>query len=201
MAVYEDETLFMKMKEGNKKALSILFRRHYDYLLHYGLQITPNHIIVEESIQELFLYIYENHQALSPAKNVKSYLFTSLRRRIFKTIKKESKAFQLKETAALYTDIQFKVDDFQDQLIDDLDSKKYLVEVLNSLPWRQREAIYLKYYNGLSTKEIAEVMGVSNQTVLNTLYQTLKKIRNNKKLQKVLLSLIIHSFLSSFVPN
>lgn len=60
-----------------------------------------------------------------------------------------------------------------------------LTQALNALSWRQKEAVYLRYYNGLRTKEIAEIMGVANQTILNTLYQALKKIRKNKALKKM----------------
>ncbi|MEM8523267.1 MAG: sigma-70 family RNA polymerase sigma factor [Bacteroidota bacterium] len=62
--------------------------------------------------------------------------------------------------------------------------KHHLLEqVLNELPTRQREVIYLKYYNNLSSKEIAEVMEISQQGVLNTLYKAFKKLRSNIKLQ------------------
>jgi RNA polymerase sigma factor (sigma-70 family) len=50
---------------------------------------------------------------------------------------------------------------------------------LNSLGERQKEIVYLRYYSGLNSKEIAEMLGVSNQTVRNTLCTALVKIRKD----------------------
>jgi RNA polymerase sigma-70 factor (ECF subfamily) len=47
------------------------------------------------------------------------------------------------------------------------------------LPDRQREALLLSRYEGLSHAEIAEIMGVSPRTVNNHLVSALKSIRNN----------------------
>jgi RNA polymerase sigma factor (sigma-70 family) len=68
--------------------------------------------------------------------------------------------------------------------------RQSLAKALNSLPWQQREAIYLRYYNNLSTREIAEIMGIANQTVLNTLYLALKKIKNSFTLPELVITFL-----------
>jgi RNA polymerase sigma-70 factor (ECF subfamily) len=83
-----DTSLFVAVKKGDKDALSILFLRHYDHLFHYGIRINSNKELVEECIQELFLYIFESHDRLGVIKNEKAYLFSSLRRRVLEKIKK-----------------------------------------------------------------------------------------------------------------
>jgi len=50
---------------------------------------------------------------------------------------------------------------------------------VNKLGARQKEIIYMKYFSGLNNKEIAEVLGVSYQTVRNTLCNALKNIRKD----------------------
>ena len=52
-------------------------------------------------------------------------------------------------------------------------------EILNKLSIREREAIYLKYYSELKVSEIAEVMGISYQSVLNTLQKAFTKLRKD----------------------
>ena len=54
-----------------------------------------------------------------------------------------------------------------------------LTKLLNALSLREKEVVYLKYYSGLKTTEIAEVMEISYQSVLNTLQKAFVKLRKN----------------------
>ncbi len=63
---------------------------------------------------------------------------------------------------------------------------------LNELPRRQREIIYLKYYQNLDREEIAEVMGISHQSVSNLLQKALLALR---RVIPVDLALILVGFL------
>lgn len=164
----KDSELFAALRKGDKAALSFLFSRHYDHLLHYGLKMARNDIIVEECIQELFLYLFEAKDRLGNVINVKAYLFSSLRRRILEKRKQEQQRSAAKLNLPGTPDIQFSPEDILINQEGEQIAHQRLYQALNELPERQREAIYLRYFNGLSTKEIAEVMGVTNQTVLNT---------------------------------
>ncbi|MCP3929530.1 MAG: sigma-70 family RNA polymerase sigma factor [Bacteroidetes bacterium] len=180
-----DKQLFSALREGDNNALSILFLRHYDYLIHYGLRIVAETTIVEECIQDMFVYLFESHERLGKVENVKSYLFKALRRRIFEKLERERRFKKTEGQWLNRSDIRFSENDIFCWEKNQGQSQEVLLTVLNDLPWRQREAIYLRYYNGLSTKEIAAIMGVANQTVLNTLYQALKKVRIHKKLKSL----------------
>jgi RNA polymerase sigma-70 factor (ECF subfamily) len=48
---------------------------------------------------------------------------------------------------------------------------------LSTLPPRQRLAVVLRYYEGLSSEEIAAVLACSEDTVRNTLLRSLRKLR------------------------
>ena len=185
MEDWKDIELFAAIREGDKEALSVLFLRYYDFLKHYGLRIAPSPELVEECIQELFIYIFEAYGRLSDVNQVKAYLFRSLRRRMIEKLSRERRQKEAGRELPTLTDIQFSSEDLRVQEENQRHIQQALALALNELPWRQREAIYLRYFNGLRTKEIAEIMGVANQTILNTLYQALKKIRKNKQLKKL----------------
>ena len=182
----KDIELFTAVKDGDKNALSILYLNYYDFLMHYGTRIVPDIVIVEECIQELFLYIYEAKGRLGIVKNIKAYFFSSLRRRILKKIKAERKIRDFGSEISNRTNIQFYSDEILFLKESQRNQRQALLHALNNLSWRQREAIYLRYYNGLSTNEIAEIMGVANQTILNTLYQAMKKLRKSAELKDLM---------------
>jgi RNA polymerase sigma factor (sigma-70 family) len=179
MNQWTDKQLFDALRADDRDALSILFLRHYDHLIHYGLQTGADRTLVEGSIQELFMYIFQSFNRFVEVKMVRAYLFKSLRRRVLEKIREEKKMKTSRDKWLYHLDIQFSSSDIEIQKNHKGETNKLLLNALNILPWRQREAIYLRYYNCLSTREIAEIMGVANQTVLNTLHQALKKLRTS----------------------
>lgn len=182
MKNWTDSQLFDALRDGNKEAMSHLFLRHYDYLMHYGLQISGNRLQVQECLQELFIYLYEASYRLNGINQVRAYLFKSLRRRIIEKVKKEQQKNN-SEQRFDKVDILFIREDLEEALVKQEQDRQRLAQALNRLPWRQREAIYLRYYNGLNTREIADIMGAANQTVLNTLYQALQNLRKHLQLK------------------
>ena len=181
-----DKDLFIALKKGDKTALSELFNRYYDFLLHYGLKITPDDFIVEECIQELFVYLFEAGDRLGAVENIKAYLFTAIRRRILKKIKREHRQTVNRRPSSGAPDIQFSSEEIWIRQEGEQHTQQLLYQALNELSARQREAIYLRYFNGLNTRDIAAVMGVSNQTVLNTLYQALQKMSDKEYLKSLI---------------
>jgi RNA polymerase sigma factor (sigma-70 family) len=92
-------------------------------------------------------------------------------------MKQEKKLAKVSEETQQRVEVEFCIEDLIiSRELKEKTQRVFLV-ALNQLPWRQREAVYLRYYNGLNTREIAEIMGVAQQTILNTLYQALKKLR------------------------
>lgn len=152
-----------------------IFLQYHAVLLHYGVSIISNEALIEDCIQELFIHLYEKKIDLKSIKNLKAYFFTALRRRILEKIKKNQSIYLNLPTNQ--TDIQFS----QELYIitqETTDQKHELLNTyLNQLPWRQKEAIYLKFFNNLSAKEIADIMGITTQVVSNTVYKALKKLR------------------------
>jgi RNA polymerase sigma factor (sigma-70 family) len=57
--------------------------------------------------------------------------------------------------------------------------------LLNKLPNRQKEAIYLKYYSGLKATEISEIMGINYQSVVNTLHKAIKSLKQEISIIKL----------------
>lgn len=158
------------MTKKEERLFNEVFLKYYPMLSAFGRKIVADPHLVEETIQDLFVYIFEKKVDLSSIHNLKAYLFTSFRRRILKEKKKEL-------TTELITDIHYLPEDFQYDNDLQLQRNQALAKMLNALPWRQREAVFLKYFNNLSAKEVAEIMDIQSQVVSNTIYKALKKMK------------------------
>lgn len=177
-----DQQLWLLLKQGDRKALGQIFHKYYGSLHQYGYKLTGNTSLVEDCLQEMFLYIYEKRGTLGNVTYVKSYLFKSLRSRILRTLRNERKSVYIS------LDDSWKVMPNELDIMDrNEEQRKTLIALINSLPPRQRELIYLRYYNDLSPREIADMLSISYRAVINTLYKAMVTLREDKMtLRKIL---------------
>lgn len=75
---WTDESLWELLLKRDIEVLEILYRRHYDLLLNYGLKIYPDKELVKDCIQDLFVKLHLSRK-LSNTQCVKTYLLKALR--------------------------------------------------------------------------------------------------------------------------
>ncbi|RIV19426.1 sigma-70 family RNA polymerase sigma factor [Fibrisoma montanum] len=173
-----DQTLWQSFREGEKQALGQLLERYYRVLKHYGLKFMVEETVVEDCIQELFLQLWQNREQINDTESVKHYLLKALRHHVLQYIRLQKR-------------LNYEELDWDSALPEEPDSETLLIQQeslerlvktirdqLASLPNREREALYLRFYENLSIPEIAEVMNVNRQSVSNFLQKALTKLRN-----------------------
>ena len=177
-----DQSLWDALRLGDKKALDYIFENYISVLQWYGGKVTKNQAIVEDSIQELFIELWNKQALLSSTTSIKFYLFKSLRRRVIKKLKSENwhKGFL---SLGNISDLAF---DFSresaiiDEEIDD-EKKKYVRSLMGNLSKRQQEIIYLKFYEDLPATQIAEIMGLTIPSVYSLIGKAFAALRKAKK--------------------
>src|SRR5690625_4483718 len=87
----EDVRLWKRLLGDDQEALSKLFQKYYRPLLNYGLKLIPQEELVKDSIQELFYSMWEQRDNLSEVEYVRSYLYISLKRTIYRQNKIQQK--------------------------------------------------------------------------------------------------------------
>lgn len=166
------------MKEGQKGSLRTLFLRYYDSLFSYGLSVCSTEEVIEDCLQELFYQLWEGRSNLSDVKNVKGYLWISFRRRLMGALKKRN---EVNYRSVSFKNDMEKVVSAEGTLIDKEQEESIyqkLQEVCNDLTQREREVLFLKYYEGMSYSEIEQILGLEYQTVRNYMYRAIERLRN-----------------------
>jgi len=175
-----DSRTWQSFLGGSKIAFQKIYFDHYRFLYNYCRKYTGDSALVEDIIQDLFITLLSRRKHLGHTDNIRFYLFSSIRRRLFKALNsKEYKVTDLFDNA----NPQFHFDEAvePDYGKDEEHNRflKMLVSSVNNLGERQKEIVYLKYYSGFNNKEIADILGISYQTVRNTLCNALIKIRKD----------------------
>lgn len=155
-----------------------IFRKYYKEMYGYGLKLSQREEIVKDCIQELFQTIWERRKKLQHIKSPRVYLFVSLRRNILKKLKKRKKrkdAFKKIEESCF---IEFGIEEIiiKDEI--KKQQKEALHKALNHLSDRQREIIYLHFYNGMSYGEIEKILSINRQSVRNHVYRAMETLRS-----------------------
>lgn len=159
------------------KSLSGIFETHFNALYNYGLKISKDSQLVEDSIQDLFFRLLIKNFNIESVKNQRYYLLKSLRRQILKTL--ELKYYQINKVEV--NDDCFTEFSPEDYFIQNQSEENLIVRVnkaLNQLSDRQREAIYLRYFENLEYEQIAEIMNINYQSVKNNVHRGLVALKD-----------------------
>lgn len=167
------------MLNGNQKAYRKLVEEYYDILFAYGQKFTFDHELVKDIIQELFITVWERRTNLSEEVNIRAYLLSSFRRALFRKLRPSIKVVDISDYNVNPRCFDIRVNAEEHLLAKEKSAKlaREMADVVNALPMRQKEVVYLKYFMGLSRDEIAETIQIAPQTVSNILQNALKNMR------------------------
>lgn len=168
-----------KMKSGDEKSLSEIFTFYYSDLYKYGIKIFDLPDLVKDSIQDVFMRVWEKRTTIGDVQNPKAYLISSVRRKLFAN--KETHYDEISDELLKNEGEQnfsFAATEFME--IEEISQqiRNSLLQAINNLPERQRELVFLRFYYNLRYLEIAKIMEVKEQTVRNLMQRALSNLRD-----------------------
>lgn len=170
-----DSTLVTSVSNGDELAFRILFHRYRSKLYKFSLRYVKSVDVAEDIIQDTFLKIWEQRQALQPELNFEAYLFRIGRNQIFNEFKKSThqaafEAFTLQNiTDNRQTEWEVIAQNYQE----------LLQSALELLPPQRRQIFQLSRIEGLSHEEIAQKLNLSKNTIKVQINKALKSIRES----------------------
>ncbi len=167
------------LQNGSSEAISLLVYRYYDDLLRYGCSFCRNTLLVEDMIQDLFCELCRKPEGLSNVQFIKAYLLTSLRRRIFRQLQYDRKIHHSGDLQDV--SFPFEVAFSHEEVLIKKEQREALAARLTSyvqqLSPRQREAIYLRFYENLSYEAISQVMEITIPYLYLLIHKSIGRIR------------------------
>lgn len=189
MAIYtqlDDFELIELLKGDDESAFAEIYSRYAENMAGFACSKLYSLEDARDLIHDLFVKLWENRKQLAISSNLKTYLYLLVRHRIIdkirKNITREEYADGLKYLRyAYHNSIEQKI--YLKELEDTIEKS------LNELSPRVKEIYQMSRVEELSIKEIAEKLGLAEQTVKNQLSTALKH------LQKVLAQVSVTAFL------
>ncbi|WP_245235070.1 RNA polymerase sigma factor [Pedobacter borealis] len=166
------------MCTGDRKAFLDLYKGLYRNLSVFGLRVCTDPDVVSDTLNQIFLELWEKHEFLPRVDQVESYLRTILKRKILKQIGHQQKLDRV--ISAIAKDGELIEIPYEELIVkiqsDDL-VKRRLSQALGKLSLQQRKLIQLRFYEGLSYEDIARLNAMTVRTAYNTIYEALKTLR------------------------
>lgn len=163
--------------QGNEHAYALIYQSYFSRLYSYGKRFTTDDGLIEDAVQLLFTQLWKNRANLNPTASVQNYLYKSFRRKLLRLLQKQEKRREgpLLENAQYNTTLSPELQLIQEHDVQQM--KAQLQSAFQQLTERQREAIYLKYYEKLSNEEIALIMDVDVNAIYNLVYKGIRKLK------------------------
>lgn len=177
----DDSKLWSAFQQGDEQAYSLMYQQFVPNLFSYGMKICRNEDLVRDCIQDLFVYIWDNRRTLGQVQSIKFYLSSSLKRELIRRINRTNQPLFLEKDALDAYDFEIALDVESLTIQEEMSSEqiKRLRDLLNQLPPRQKEAIYLCFYENLSYAQIAELMNIAEGVAYNFVYRALLVLKRN----------------------
>ncbi|MFA5326346.1 MAG: RNA polymerase sigma-70 factor [Prolixibacteraceae bacterium] len=185
--LHTEKELLRKLREGDSFAFEVLFYKYRNKVKGFALKMVPTQVDPEEIVQEVFVKLWLKKELVNPEKDFQSFLFSIAKNLILDHLK-----------SAVNRKLYFVGEHFQHDLMTDEsqeltlndEKEEKLEQLIAEIPERRREIFRLSRFEGLSYKQIAEKLNISENTVDSQIRNALAFLR--KEFQRIMVLLFLY---------
>ena len=164
--------LFKKICDGDHEAFRQFFDLYYPRLYQFSFHLTGSDVLSEEAVSDVFVKLWMSRERLETISNINTYLFVS--------VKNQSLTYLGKKKFSSITEIPESKQILREQpesILTDKELSETIFQVVEALPDRCKVIYRLIKEDGLSYKQVAELLNISKKTVQAQMVIALKRIR------------------------
>ncbi len=172
----EEQILLTRVSVGDEKAFLKLYDEYWERLFVYAVNIVKDRNEAEDVVQEVFTKLWRIRESLLNVRNLNAYLITITRNQALKNILGSKRM-----TEGIQSFVDYVERDYP-SLDKEYDAKELALLIenhVNHLPEKMKEIFVLSRENGLSNKEIADSLNISEHTVKKQINNSLRRIRSS----------------------
>ncbi|PWG80203.1 RNA polymerase sigma factor [Pararcticibacter amylolyticus] len=170
-----DAELTLMLRNGDHAAYTEIYNRYWHVLYIHAARMLQDRDEAMDVVQDIFTTIWNRSSDLQIYTSIKTYLYVSVRNQILKFLSRSK--LHDKFVKAIAENYQEGMNVTDEALAFNEFSRLIEKEIAN-LPPRMQEIFLKSRVEGLSHREIAEDLGVTEHTVKTTIYRTLKLLRS-----------------------
>jgi len=183
MKRYSEQDILKNIADSAQDVYEFVFLNFYNELCIYALGIIKDKFVAEEIVQDVFVKLWENRDALTIRSSIKAYLYRSVHNFCInhlehQSVKRKHASASMKDYSNLISPVSPDYP-IANLLVQELEDK--INQSISELPNQCREIFLLVRYEDLSYSEVALKLGISVNTVKTQLQRALTRLRESLK--------------------
>jgi RNA polymerase sigma-70 factor (ECF subfamily) len=189
---FDIDKVLASFAKDDEQAVDLIYNHYYPRLYRFSRTFLKLDDGIDDILQEVFVRIWENRKNIRSAQTFNSYIFTITRNLLLNELRNRLNNEKFRDRLAKaamaeeYTDSQFT---------DYNELKEKIDNLVEQLPERQREVFKLSRIEGLSHREIAAKLSISDKTVEYHIGQSISFLKAKLKSLGLLSMLYCYLFL------
>jgi len=175
-----DQELISLLKEGDEVAYTEIYNRYKRLLQNHACKKLGDFEEVKDVLQELFVNLWTKRAEIPETTNLSGYLYTAVRNRIFNILSHKQVVSKYVQSLQTFINEESYI---TDHLVREKEFSLLIQKEIDTLPIKMKQVFELSRKSGLSHKEIANQLSISEQTVS-------KQITNALRILKVKLGVL-----------
>ncbi len=174
----EDKRIWEDFKQGDKYALSQIYREHVGLLFRYGMKFSADRELIKDTIQDLFFDLIRTRSNLGTTDNIRFYLFKAFRRRLFLNLKKSGNLPRLVDESELQAEIVYSAEDALICTEQHSHREQIIQQGLKDISPRQREILFYRFTCDFEYDQICEIMSLKYDSARKQVFRALKTLKD-----------------------
>jgi RNA polymerase sigma-70 factor, ECF subfamily len=172
--------LIESIKKGDQRSYEFVFKNYYSNLCKYARNIVHNEATAEDLVMDVFAKIWDDGSSITISSSISGYLYQSVHNHCLNYLTRKRRRFselnsETIEQLNILTPADASFDPFEGMNMDELSVR--IEQSIKSLPEECRKIFVLSRTEELSHKEIANQLGLSENTIKVQIYRALIKLR------------------------
>ena len=167
-----DELLIERIAKGDRLAMQVLFARHHVRVYRFVLRLVRDESVAEDLISEVFLDVWRQAGRFEGRSQVSTWLLAIARFKALSALRRRPDEELDDETAEAIEDPS----DDPEVSLDKKDKSAAIRKCLEKLSAEHREIIDLVYYHEKSVEEVAQIVGIPENTVKTRMFYARKRL-------------------------
>lgn len=163
-----------QLRYGDDQAFESLYRFYFPKLSQFAYRYVHSNHLAEDLVHNVFFSLWRNREHIKPVESLRPYLYRATRNQALKHMNR-SKSDLMSDRSL--KSIAVKQDWSPDEITDDKELENAVIQAVQKLPEKRRQIYLLHREDGLTYKEIAQVLDISIKTVETQMSRSLRFLR------------------------
>ncbi len=183
-----DPDVWAAFRQGDERAYATLYEQHAAALYEYGVRLVQDEFLVRDALHDLFVKLWAKRAKLGPLDNVRYYLLTGLRNTLLDKKRRDQRYqhISLEDDKAPFT-LSFSPEAEALHQQEQQGQAARLAAAIEQLSPRQKQVIYLRYYEELEYAQIAELLAINVKGVYKLTARALDALKEIMNVPRPLL--------------